>query len=88
MNSMAIAVGAEGRLHRAVRAAVLKQFETKLLAAADSAEKARIEKEIREAIRARLKRIASPYSLWAGHKLPCIIRTKVAEAENLADPIG
>ena len=37
MNSIAIAVGAEARLHKAVRAAILKQFETKLLAAADSA---------------------------------------------------
>jgi hypothetical protein len=65
MNSLGIAAGGERRLREAIEAQVRREHEEELAAATGHWEKAAVEAKIRREIKERLKRLASPHSLWS-----------------------
>jgi hypothetical protein len=63
-HSLGIATGGEHRLRKAIEAQVRREYEDMLSAATGHWQKAEIEVKIRREIGKRLKRVASPHSLW------------------------
>ncbi len=60
-----IAVGGEIRLRQSVEAQVRARFERELAACTGELQRAEVERKIRHEVRAEMKRVASPYSLWS-----------------------
>ncbi len=67
-NSLGIAEGAQDRLRRAIEAQVRQEHQEELSATNDLWKRASIEKKIKREIKERLKRVASPYSLWSSQR--------------------
>lgn len=63
-DTFGIATGGETRLYAAIEAQVRREFESELSAATTDSERAAVEEKIQRKIKAEMKRIASPYSLW------------------------
>lgn len=64
MNRVGIAMGGEWRLRKAIESEVRREYEKELSAAAFS-QRAAIEEKIQKEAEERLRRVASPYSLWS-----------------------
>jgi len=62
-----IAVGGEERLRKATETRIRAKYERELGIAADNQRRAAIEEKIERELKKEMKRIASPYSLWASH---------------------
>ena len=65
--AMAIAIGGEKRLLKAVKERVRAKCQGALSTSANRPEKAAIEEKIGGEAKAEMKRVASPYSLWSAH---------------------
>jgi hypothetical protein len=63
-HSLGIATGGERRLRKATEERIRAKHQAELSAITDSRQKAEIEDKIRRELKAEMKRIASPYSLW------------------------
>jgi hypothetical protein len=63
--SFGITRGAERRLREATEAQVRREHQDELSAMSDHWQKAAIEDKIEREIKERLKRVASPHSLWS-----------------------
>jgi hypothetical protein len=63
-NRLGIAVGGEQRLREAIEAEVRREYLEALAAEVDNSKRLAIEEKIKKEIKARMRRVASPYSLW------------------------
>ena len=64
-NGCGIAIGGEQRLRVAIEAEVRKKYEEQLAATTDHWVKISIEEQIQKEVNERMKRVASPHSLWS-----------------------
>lgn len=62
---LGIAEGGEDRLRQAIEAEVRAKHKRELSADMDVSQRNVVERKIREEIAEEMKRVASPYSLWA-----------------------
>jgi hypothetical protein len=69
MNRTGIAVGGWWRLRKAIEAEVRREYQ-KTLSSVGFWRRIAIEKEIRKEVQKRLRRKASPYSLWSSLQFP------------------
>jgi hypothetical protein len=66
MNLIGISVGGPARLRKAIEAEVRLEYEKELSSATGFWQRRAIEKKIRREVEKRLRRVASPFSLWSG----------------------
>ncbi len=64
-NSSGIAAGGEGRLREAIETQVRREHQDELSATTEHWQKVAIEEKIEQEIKERMKRVASPHSLWS-----------------------
>ena len=62
---LGIAEGGEERLREATEARIRAKYQREFTATTTSQQKAAIDEKVRQELRDEMKRIASPYSLWA-----------------------
>jgi len=62
--SLSFVCDGEQRMREAVNAQVRGEYQKQLITACDFWQKVAMEKKIYREVRERMKRIASPYSLW------------------------
>ena len=63
-DQMGIATGGERRLRKAVEVEVRREYEAEFSAASEHWQKVAIEEKIEREIKGRIKKLASPQSLW------------------------
>jgi len=63
-NSLSFVSDGKERMREAVNAQVRGEYQKQLITARDFWQKVAMEKKIYREVRERMKRIASPYSLW------------------------
>jgi len=66
-NRFGIAIGGKQRLCQAFEERVRREYLDELAVAADRSRKSAIEEKIQQEIKERMKRVASPGSLWSSH---------------------
>ena len=64
-NALGIATGGKQRLRKAIEAQVRREHQDELSDAPDHWQKAAIEEKIEQEVKERMKRVASPHSLWS-----------------------
>jgi hypothetical protein len=62
--SLGFVADGEARLRSAVQVQVEREYRAELVAATDYWQRVAIEKRIEKEVRERMRRLASPYSLW------------------------
>ena len=80
-NPVGITSGGEQRLHEAIEAQVRREHQDELAAATDKSQKASIEQKIQRKIKAEMKRVASPYSLWSS-QCPFLSRKSTSRVDR------
>src|SRR5205807_5101157 len=80
-NPVGITLGGEQRLHEAIEAQVRREHRDELAAATDKSQKASTEQKIQRKIKAEMKRVASPYSLWSS-QCPFLSRKSTSRVDR------